>query len=138
MAEDTKEPAERPRNSGQFVKGDPRINTNGPHRRVPEEVRAGWMTMTPLANQRLNEALSAEKTIFIGRDEGATIEKIPDHNIRLAAVEIIYQRLWGRPPQAITGDDGGPVQVEGVDLSKLSEVQFQALIALRNALKEEK
>lgn len=33
-----------------------------------------------------------------------------DMKIRLKAAEMILDRGYGRPPQAITGEDGGPLQ----------------------------
>jgi hypothetical protein len=70
-----------------------------------------WKAATPKATQRLIEALDADKPIVVsdGKDSGSHIEYVPDHDIRLKALEVLYSRQWGKPSQAITGEDGGPM-----------------------------
>lgn len=105
--------------------------------RVPEDIREMWRLATPRGTQRLIEALDANRPIVVsgGKDAPAEIVHEPDWPVRLKAVEILYQRQYGAPTQPITGDEGGPFKVEGVDLTTLSDVQFAALVALRNSLK---
>lgn len=87
----------------------------------------------PKAIQALIDALGANKSAAF---EGVVIDsKVPDHDVRKAAANDILSRKYGKPAQAITGDDGGPVQFQNMDLSQLSDAQFAALVALRDALK---
>ncbi len=60
---------------------------------------------------------------------------VPDHGERIKAANALLDRRYGKPNQAITGEDGGPLQVQNVDLTTLSDAQFSALVALRDAIK---
>jgi len=60
---------------------------------------------TPLAVQRLTEALSAER--YVGLDGHA----VPDWKARTQAAEVILDRLYGKPPQAVMGEDGSPIRL---------------------------
>lgn len=42
-----------------------------------------------------------------------------DSRNRIAAIKEWHDRAYGKAPQAITGDDGGPVQVESTGLLEL-------------------
>ena len=111
MAEDTKEPQNR--KPGVFEKGDPRINPGG-RPRIPAEVKEAWAAMTPKGTRMLDEALGATRPVVVsgGKDSPATVEYVPDWTARLTALELLYSRQWGKAPQAITGEDGGPVKVD--------------------------
>ncbi|MCA1572668.1 MAG: hypothetical protein LC798_20710, partial [Chloroflexi bacterium] len=65
----------------------------------------------------IEEALAAERGIVVGMGEDASLEFIPDHAIRLRAAAEGFDRVYGKPKQAIeqSGPEGGPIQVEGVD-----------------------
>jgi hypothetical protein len=94
-----------------FQKGDPRINAGG-RPRTPEEVREMWRAATPKATKRLIEALDAERTIISGgRDTPIEIEYVPDWDVRLKAIEILYSRQWGKPVQAIADPDGNAIPI---------------------------
>lgn len=85
------------------------------------------------AIKALVDALGAKKCAAF---EGTIIESdVPDHPVRADAATKLLDRRLGKPAQAITGAEGGPFQVEGLDLTKLSDAQFAALVALRDAIK---
>lgn len=131
MAEDTKD-AQKRTVGRPFVSGDPRGNPGG-RPRMSEAAREMLADAETRAIKALVDALSAKKCAAF---EGVIIEsEVPDHPVRAEAATKLLDRRLGKPAQAITGGDGGPLQFEGVDLSKLSDAQFAALKALRDSLK---
>lgn len=51
------------------------------------------------------------------------------------AIREIFDRVDGKPAQAITGPNGGPIETyDAVALAKLSQDEIKQLIALRNKL----
>lgn len=64
---------------------------------------------TPKAAQRLIEALDAERPVVVGNGPHATMEMVPDHDVRLKASEVLFSRLYGKPRQEVTGEDGAPL-----------------------------
>ncbi len=81
---------------------------------MPPEIREMLEAASPTAVKRLVEALDATKPVVVsaGKDCGSQIEHVDDFDMRVKAAEIILSRLYGKPAQAITGDDGGPVRVD--------------------------
>jgi hypothetical protein len=68
----------------------------------------------------------------------ALLDLLSSDNAKAKAfgVREVYDRLFGKPPQAITGDDGGPLRVEhGLDLSKLTVEQLEQLRAIVRSAK---
>lgn len=59
------------------------------------------------------QALSAMKAVVVGNGASAHIEMVEDVALRLAAVEKLMDRIYGRPKQIseITGADGGALEV---------------------------
>lgn len=56
-------------------------------------------------------------------------DKKTARQVRIKAYDVLLQRGYGRPPQAITGLDGGPLQVtsvKAIDLSRLTDEEFDA------------
>ncbi len=97
----------------------------------------GAMTMLADAEvpaiKALVDALQATKTATY---EGDVYESnVPDHEVRKGAARDILERRLGKPLQSIAGENGGPIEFSGMDLTQLSDVQFAALVALRDALK---
>ena len=99
--------------------------TEALNRRIDEQADA-------VANA-LFEALLATRGITIrvgdGRDELALT---PDYATRIVAAREILDRGLGRPRQAVelTGEDGGPIELEdvvGLDLRRLSDGELEAL-----------
>jgi hypothetical protein len=79
------------------------------------------------------DGLEATKTAVV---DGVIISSDhPDHAERRNCANALLDRRLGKPVQSIAGEDGGPIEVSGVDLTKLSDAQFAALVALREALK---
>ena len=100
----------------------------------------GELTMlgdaAPKAIKALIDALGATKsTAWNGQVYDSNI---PDHDVRKSAAIALLERKYGKPPQAITGEDGGPLQFQNVDLTQLSDAQFAALVALRDAMKAQR
>jgi hypothetical protein len=73
---------------------------------MPPEVREMLEAASPHAAERLIQALDAEK--YVGLDARA----VPDWKARAVAAEALFDRLYGKPAQAITGDDGGPLKID--------------------------
>jgi len=63
---------------------------------------------TPHAAKRLIEALDATRIEFY---RGLEVGEYVDHSMRITAAQAILDRLYGKAPQAITGDDGGPISL---------------------------
>lgn len=82
--------------TGRFQPG----NSGGGRRAIPPEVREILAAATPDAARRLIEALDAT--------DGTS----PDHEIRIKAANAILDRMYGRPAQAITGEEGGPLRLD--------------------------
>lgn len=84
--------------TGRFQPGNP----GGGRRKMPEEVRQILAAATPLAAQRLAEALNATKVVhYLGEEVG----EYTDHEMRTKAALAIYERLYGKTPQAIVTED---------------------------------
>ena len=73
---------------------------------------------TPHAAKRLIEALDAER--YVGLDGHA----VPDWKARTLAAETLLSRLYGKPAQAITSEDGGPLRIDFAGLvEKLKKLE---------------
>lgn len=78
-------------------------------------VREMLEAATPKAVQRLVEALDATMVVH---HQGVEVGHYVDHDKRLRAVEAILNRLYGKPTQTVTGEDGGAVAI-AVDLASM-------------------
>jgi hypothetical protein len=63
--------------------------------RAADELRKALEQDAPHARQRLRELLDSD-----------------DESIALRAAEFVIDHVKGRPTQAVTGEDGGPVQID--------------------------
>lgn len=72
---------------GRFVTG----NNGGGRTKLPEEIKQMCRDLTP-------DAISVAARIMMDEDEKASD--------RLRAVEIILERAWGKPEQAIKAEEG--------------------------------
>lgn len=127
VAEDTK----TSNNSTKFKSDSPRWHVGG-RRKMSDGAATMLGDAEVPAIRALIEALKANKTASFN---GEVIESdIPDHEVRKGAARDILERKLGKPVQAITGEDG-PIEIAGMDLTQLSDAQFAALVALRDALK---
>ena len=63
---------------------------------------------TTHAAQRLIEALDAMTVVHYKGDE---VGEYVDHGMRVMAAEALFNRLYGKPVQAVSGEDGGPVRL---------------------------
>lgn len=78
----------------------------------------------------LFDGLLAEKGFTLAlKGGGAEFVETPDHATRIAAVRELLDRAYGKPKQSteLTGAEGGPVQVEGIDMSRLSDEELTQL-----------
>lgn len=89
---------------GRFGPGNP----GGGRPKIPDKVRKMLAARTPHAAKRLIEALDAEMVVHYQGDEVGTYV---DHRTRIMAAEALMNRLYGKPVQAVAGEDGGPVRV---------------------------
>ncbi len=60
--------------------------------KVTKDIREIALQMTPKATAKLNELLGSD-----------------NHTVAMAAVREVYDRAFGKAPQALTGEGGGPV-----------------------------
>jgi hypothetical protein len=90
---------------GQHVPG------SGLRKKMPPELRAALMALTPETVVAIKEAMAA-----------TTPSGQPDHTVRLRAVQILWERCFGKPHQEISGLDGGPVTI-GVDIDLIEMVR---------------
>ncbi len=84
----------------------------GGRKRLPDEVRAMLECATPKAARAIIDALGAERAIVVDK----SITMVPDTKARLDAATILLDRLYGKPSQAITNEDGSPVRVDAEHL----------------------
>ena len=73
---------------------------------------------TPHAAKRLIEALDATLVVHY---QGVEVGTYVDQRTRIMAAEALLNRLYGKPPQEITGEDGGPVRLGVVILPPEAE-----------------
>lgn len=78
-----------------------------------ERVRKLARAKTEQAVRALADALEAMKPVVVsdGAAAGSHVEEVPDHDVRIKAAIALLDRGYGRPAQAVTGEDGGPVKV---------------------------
>lgn len=87
---------------GRFGPGNP----GGPGRRgLPAELKAALEGASARAAEVFAESLEATKGIVLGRGAEASVEFVPDNDLRLRAAEAILNRLYGRPAQAVFAED---------------------------------
>lgn len=91
-----------------FVSGDPRSNPGG-RPRVSETNKGMLQALTPKVIQRWAEGLDAERPVVVGNGPHARMEMVPDHGERRQSGKQIWEALYGKPAQEITGNDGGPL-----------------------------
>jgi hypothetical protein len=78
---------------------------------MPTEVREMLEAASPTAAKRLIQALDAERAIIVGHGDSSSVEMVPDFDLRLKAATALLDRLYGKPAQAITGDEGKPLRI---------------------------
>lgn len=99
----------RDRLTGKFTPGNP----GGGRRKLPDEIREMLAAKTSHAAQRLIDALDATKVVhYLGQEVG----KYTDHEMRTKAALAIFERLYGKTPQAIVteDEDGNPQAAVGL------------------------
>ncbi len=68
--------------------------------------------------KQLKHALAASVSIQDIKDIGtALLKKAKTGDV--PATKELFDRLWGKAPQAITGEDGGPIALRMIDFSGL-------------------
>lgn len=79
--------------------------------RVVEVLRDRFEARADEFLDALDEALKAMQPYTVGWGEEAYVEMVPDHRVRLKALEIAFDRVYGRPKQAteISGPGGGAI-----------------------------
>ena len=118
MADEVAVPTEPPQSTelkrtedGRFAKG----TRGGPggSRKPSDDVLELLYTATPKACQRVIQALDAMKTIAIGMNPF----EVEDWDTRLKAVNILWDRRYGKPVQTIANDQEQPFELKvGDDL----------------------
>jgi hypothetical protein len=91
-----------------FVSGDPRANPGG-RPRVSETNRSMLQGLTPKVIQRWSEGLDAERPVVVGNGPHAQLQMVPDYTERRQSGKQIWEALYGKPSQEITGAEGGPL-----------------------------
>jgi hypothetical protein len=91
-----------------FVSGDPRANPGG-RPRVSKTNTDMLHALTPKVIQRWAEGLDAERPVVVGNGPHAHMAMVPDMTERRQSGKQIWEALYGKPAQEITGNDGGPL-----------------------------
>lgn len=95
-------PEVRDTKTGRFAPG----NKTGGRWKLPPESREILEAATPQAARRWVEALDATKIVMVSPGE---FQSVPDHKIRTETAKMIFERLIGKPAQAITDAEGNAV-----------------------------
>lgn len=79
---------------------------------------------TPKAAQALIAALDAERAVVLsdGVDLGQRIEFVPDHDMRIKAANAIFDRVHGKPAQAVTDAEGNNLPAGLVFLPSIAPI----------------
>lgn len=97
--------------SGRFPKG---VSGNPKGRsKLSDEVRDILKAATKPAAEKLVKGLEATKHVTVGFGKEAFLEEVPDFDMQVKCANHILDRVAGKPAQAITGEEGGPVEVSG-------------------------
>lgn len=98
--------------------GDPGANVkNGGHNKkftASDILRERFEAEADRYLKPLEDALEAMRAVVVGNGAHARIEDVKDFNVRLRAVEMMLDRIYGRPRQTteLSGPGGNPVEVE--------------------------
>lgn len=65
---------------------------------------------SPRAAKALIDALDAERAFVVGTAENQRIETVPDHDMRVKAANALLDRVFGKPTQSLTDEDGSPMR----------------------------
>lgn len=106
---------------------------NGQTARMPREVREHLHLSTMNAAKAMTDALRADRTLVLGKGKDARTVEVPDWPVRLAAAAAIFDRLYGRPKQALDLDVSTPNEPPRVRLEDLSDEELTALETLKRA-----
>ena len=77
------------------------------------------------------EGLTAERAVVGGSGESAELELVPDEALRLRAAEAIFDRLVGKPRQAVEhmSEGGGPVMHAAIPTDDERVAEVTAILA---------
>jgi hypothetical protein len=133
--EDTNKPQGRDE-KGRILPGSRSLNPGG-IRRMPPEIVDMLKAGSGRAAQVLVEALDAMRSVVVpgGRGEPSSVVEVPDVPMRVKAADILHCRLYGKPLQEITGEDGQPLFPPTLSLASLSAEQLALLDSIRQAAK---
>lgn len=83
----------------------------------------------------LEEALLALKAVVVGNGAHAHVQTIEDYSVRLRALEVMLDRIYGKPKQAVehSGPDGEAMEVVVPD-SKDRQLEVARVLAEVEAL----
>ena len=83
------------------------------------------------------EAARATTHEIVGHGEDRELVEVPDHAMRLKAVEALHDRAYGKPKQVseITGPEGGPIAHVGIPDEDDFHKQTAAVLAEAEAIK---
>lgn len=105
MADEPKKPDDGNRDAkGRFGPGNP--GGTG-RRRIDPAVQEMLLAAAPKAAKALIEALDANRALVVAEQ----IAYVPDHDMRVKAANALLDRVYGKPSQTITDEDGGPMRL---------------------------
>jgi len=95
-------------------------NGFGGRKRLPKEVELYekvWLANQPKLTEALERGITATRHVVVGNGPTARVEEVPDIPTQIKSVEIITDRLAGKPRQAmeLSGSEGGPIEFQGID-----------------------
>jgi len=119
-----------------FAKGDTRIWSYGSRPRITKEVRETLEAATLQAACKLINMLNATYGLVVPDGHGAShIEMLPDNDLQFRAANAIFDRLYGKAPQAIEIDNVETPARAAFDPAILTDEEFKALEILKAAQK---
>jgi len=70
-----------------------------------------FLAATPAAAKKVVDCLEATRSIVVGNGAHATVEEVPDRDLQFRAANCIIERIYGKAPQVVTGEDGEPIKL---------------------------
>jgi hypothetical protein len=125
------------RNKAQFLPGG---NGKGGRPKQPRSIDVLRERLEARQDEIIDVYLEAARATtheIVGHGEDRELLEVPDHAMRLKAVEALHDRAYGKPKQVseITGPEGGPIAHVGIPDEDDFHKQTAAVLAEAEAIK---